>query len=147
MSDRVLRLAALGFAGATAYNSVVSIRENLPGEPLGIGVPLSVPRAILVGWGSAVAAPWSIPLVGLVAATRHPQDGRRNRAGLVCAVIGVACIGGILLEPNTYRPKTWARPTRRAVLLHAATCATLVGGGLWHARSVHIDTPPLLLSQ
>jgi hypothetical protein len=133
-STRALHCAAVAFACATVYNSCVAIRENLPGEPLGIGVPFSVPRAILVGWGSAVAAPWSMPLVGLLAATRQPENGGRKRSGLVCAGLGVAGIVGILLEPNTYRVKTWARSTRRAVLLHFGTCVSLAGAGLWHAR-------------
>jgi hypothetical protein len=128
-STYALQCAELGFACATVYNSAVAIRENLPGEPLGIGVPFSVPTAILVGWGSAVAAPWSMPLVGLLAATRHPQNGGA-KTGLICAELGVAGIVGVLLEPNTYRVKTWVRSTHRAVLLHVATCVALSGTGL-----------------
>ena len=83
--DRALLAAALGFAGATGYNSVVAIREQLPGEPLGIRIPLSVSTGILVGWGSAVAAPWPMPVVALLAAGR--RAGRHGGAGpaLVCA--------------------------------------------------------------
>ena len=141
-STRALQCAAIGFACATAYNSAVAIRENLPGEPLGIGVPLSVPSAILLGWGSAVAAPWSMPLLGLLAATRKPQNGAGNGSGMVCAGLGVAGIVGILLEPNTYRVRTWARSTRRAVVLHLGTCATLVGAGVWRAAAVHPGSAP-----
>ena len=82
--DRALLAAALGFAGATGYNSVVAIREQLPGEPLGIRIPLSVSTGILVGWGSAVAAPWPMPVVALLAAGR--RAGRHGAVGpaLVC---------------------------------------------------------------
>ena len=50
-ADRALRRAALGFAFATGFTTAVAIREDLPGEPLGLRVPLSVPTGILVGWG------------------------------------------------------------------------------------------------
>lgn len=133
-SDRALRAAALGFACATGYNSVVAIREKVPGEPLGIRIPLSVSTGILVGWGSAVAAPWPMPVVALLAAARRP--GRDGVAGpaLVCAALGVAGIVGILIEPNTYNPKSWTPATRRAVVAHVATSVTLAGAGIWHLR-------------
>lgn len=135
--SRVVQCAALGFACATVYNSAVAIRENLPGEPLGIGVPLSVPNTILVGRGPAVAAPWSMPLVGLLAASSQLQNRKGQWSGLVCVGLGVAGVVGILLEPNTYRATTWARSTRRAVLLHFGTCLTLAGAGLRHAVAGH----------
>ena len=132
--DRALRAAALGFACATGYNSVVAIRETLPGEPLGIRIPLSVSTGILVGWGSAVSAPWPMPAVALFAAAR--QAGRDGVPGpaLVCAGLGVAGIVGILIEPNTYNAKSWTPATRRAVVAHVVTSVTLVGAGIWHLR-------------
>jgi hypothetical protein len=132
--DRALRAAALGFAGATGYNSVVAIREKLPGEPLGIRIPLSVPTGVLMGWGSAVSAPWPMPVCALLAANR--QAGRDGVAGpaLVCAGIGAAGIVGILIEPNTYNAKSWTPATRRAVVAHVATCVTLAAAGIWHLR-------------
>ena len=132
--DRALRAAALGFACATGYNSVVAIREMLPGEPLGIRIPLSVSTGILVGWGSAVAAPWPMPVVALLAAAR--QAGRDGVPGpaLVCAGLGVAGIVGILIEPNTYNAKSWTPATRRAVVAHVVTSVTLAGAGIWHLR-------------
>jgi hypothetical protein len=133
-SDRVLRAAALGFAGATGYSSVVAIREGVPGEPLGIRIPLSVPAGILVGWGSALSAPWPMPVVALLVAARRP--GRDQTAGpaLVCAGLGVAGIVGILIEPNTYNAKSWSPATRRAVVAHVATSLTLAGAGIWHLK-------------
>ena len=129
-----LRWAAIGFALATGYNSGVAIREDLPGEPLGVRVPISVRTGILAGWGSCVAAPWPMPLVGLLAMRRLAQGKTGNKAGHVCAGLGAAGLIGILIEPNTYRAANWTRHTRRAVHLHVASCATLVGAGLWHAR-------------
>ena len=66
------------------------------------------------------------------ASARSGQDG--NKAGHVSAGLGAAGLIGILIEPNTYRAANWTRHTRRAVHLHVASCATLVGAGLWHAR-------------
>ena len=134
-SRLALRWSAFGFALATAYNSVVAIREDLPGEPLGIGVPLPVRTATLAGWGSAVAAPWPMPLAAVLAAARSgsPDGVGRSAAGpaMVCAGLGLAGVVGILIEPNTYRARCWTPATRRAALLHMATCAALAGSGIW----------------
>jgi hypothetical protein len=65
--------------------SVVAIRDQLPGEPLGVSIPLSAPAGLLAGWGAAVAAPWPMPVVAVTAAAaarrREPGPG----AGAVCA--------------------------------------------------------------
>jgi hypothetical protein len=84
MSERSLRWAATGFACATAYNSAVAIREDLPGEPFGARVPISVPTGILTGWGSCVAAPWPMPVLGLLAVRRPSSVALQGRgqAGL-----------------------------------------------------------------
>jgi hypothetical protein len=132
--DRALRAAAFGFACASGYNSVVAIRDNVPGEPLGIRIPLSVSTGILVGWGAAVAAPWPIPVAALFAAFRQAPGEGGSGAALVCAGLGVAGIVGILIEPNTYKAKSWTAATRRAVLLHVATSVSLAGTGVWHLR-------------
>jgi len=134
MSERSLRWAATGFAGATAYNSVVAIREGLPGEPFGVRVPISVATGILTGWGSSVAAPWPMPALGLWAVRRSSLDSGGDKPAYVCAALGAAGLIGILIEPNTYRRRTWTGRTRRAVALHVGTCAVLIGTGLWHGR-------------
>jgi hypothetical protein len=131
-TNGTLSWAALGFALATGYNSVVAIRENLPGEPLGIHLQISVPSGIAVGWGSAVSAPWPMPLAGLLATRRFAQTGGGPGPGLVGAGVGLGGIVGILLEPNTYRPKSWAPATCRAVLLHVGASAALAATGMWH---------------
>ena len=128
--DRMLLAAARGFACVTACNSVVAIRENLPGEPLHLRIPLSVSAGSLAGWGSAVAAPWPMPVVALVAARRAGRDGSR-RASLICAGVGIAGIVGILIEPNTYQARSWSRATRRAVVAHVAASVTLASAGIW----------------
>src|SRR5271165_2925453 len=104
---RALRAAAVGFACATAFNSAVAIRDELPGEPLGIRVPLTVPMALVVGWGAAVAAPWPMPVAALIAAIRARDPERQGRPALVCTGLGIAGIVGILIEPVTHNPKAW----------------------------------------
>ena len=64
--DRALLAAAIAFAGAAGLGSAVAIRDQLPGEPLGIGIPLSVPAGLLAGWGAGVAAPWPMPVAAVV---------------------------------------------------------------------------------
>ena len=137
--DRALRAAAMGFACVTGYNSVVAIREQVPGEPFGITVPLSVLSASFVGWGSAVAAPWPMPVTALVVAFRHATGDGVMRPALVCAGIGVLGIVGILTEPNTYKPQSWTAATRRAIGTHVVASATLAGVGIWHLRRSGTD--------
>jgi hypothetical protein len=73
MGDKSPRWAAIGFACTTGYASAVALRENLPGEPFGLRVPISVRAGILTGWGSSVAAPWPMPVVGLLAVRRSAR--------------------------------------------------------------------------
>ena len=47
----VLLGASLAFAGASVLGSVVAIRDQLPGEPLGVSIPLSVPAGPGPGCG------------------------------------------------------------------------------------------------
>ena len=70
----VLLGASLAFAGASVLGSVVAIRDQLPGEPLGVSIPLSVPAGLLAGWGAAVAAPWPMPAAAVTATCRSPSS-------------------------------------------------------------------------
>jgi hypothetical protein len=45
--DRALLAASLAFAAAAVAGSAVAIRDELPGQPCGISVPLSVPAGLL----------------------------------------------------------------------------------------------------
>jgi len=56
--DDALLGASLVFAGGAVWGSAVAIGDQLPGRPLGIAVPLSVPVGLVAGWGAGVAAPW-----------------------------------------------------------------------------------------
>jgi hypothetical protein len=43
---------ALFLSGAAVWSSAVAVRDQLPGRPLGITVPLSVPAGLVAGWGA-----------------------------------------------------------------------------------------------
>lgn len=131
-----LRVSAVAFAGTCAYTSLVAFRERLPGRPLRISVPLSVPVGLLVGWGAAVAAPWPMPTVALVAAVRAREGPRAARAALIAAGVGVAGVIGLLIEPNTYGLGAHSVANRRAILLGFATTVALAVTGLLRWRSV-----------
>ncbi len=139
--DSALSIAAAAFALATGFTSVVTVRDHLPGRPFGIGIPLSVPAAILVGWGGAVAAPWPLPVGGLVAATRAKDPDRGAAPALACAAIGTAAIVGLLIEPNSYHRTTWTRATRAAFVAHLAFSGLLATCGLRRARQIGRDRP------
>lgn len=132
-SGQQLQLAAWAFAGATLFGSAVSIRNNLPGEPLGIRLPLSTPTALLVGWGAGVAAPWPMPVAALVVATSTWETSPRTQA-LLCAGIGVACIAGTLAERVTRRPRAWTLGMRMAILANVSTSVAMIAIGLGSAR-------------
>ena len=133
--DRALLAAAAAFAAAAGLGSLVAIRDELPGEPLGITFPLSVPAGLAVGWGAAVAAPWPMPLAALIAAARAQRAGASAAAGLVCAGIGLGCVAGTLVEPVTRRPGTWSPGTRLAITANLASSAALVVAGWRHYRA------------
>jgi hypothetical protein len=60
-------------AGAAVMGSAVAIREDLPGQPCGISIPLSVPAGLLADWGAGVAAPWPMPAAAVIAAARSQR--------------------------------------------------------------------------
>jgi len=132
--DLALRAAAVGFACTTAFTTAVAIRDDLPGRPLGIGVPLSVRRGVLVGWGAAVAAPWPMPVAAVIAAARANGPEGGSGPALACAGLGVAGIVGLLIEPNTYNRQSWTPANRIAVSAGFVACTLLAAAGLRHWR-------------
>lgn len=140
MSDdtgRALRNAAIVFAGTVGFTTAVALRDDLPGRPLGIGVPLSVPAGILVGWGGAVAAPWPMPVAALIASRRANQGD--SVAAFVCAGLGIAGIVGFLIEPNTYQPAAWTPANRNAIAAGLVASAALATTGFRHWRRTRPD--------
>jgi hypothetical protein len=132
-ADRALLGASLAFAAAAGLGSVVAIRDRLPGEPLGVSIPLSVPAGLLAGWGAAVAAPWPMPVAAVTAAVMARLREPSTRPGLACAAIGLGCIAGTVIEPVTRRPRSWTPATRLAIGVNLAASAALIGAGAWHA--------------
>jgi hypothetical protein len=133
--DRALLGASLAFAGAAGLGSVVAIRDQLPGQPLGVSIPLSVPAGVLAGWGTAVAAPWPMPAAAVMTAATAQHRALGARPGVVCAAIGLGCIVGTLIEPVTHRPRSWSPATRLAVGVNLAASAALMGAGAWHSAT------------
>ncbi len=134
--DRALLGASLAFAGAAVLGSVVAIRDQLPGEPLGVSIPLSVPAGLLAGWGAAVAAPWPMPVAAVAAAATARHRELSVRPGAVCAAIGLGCIAGTLIEPVTRRPRSWSPAARLAIGVNLAASAAPIAAGAWHAAAV-----------
>jgi hypothetical protein len=130
--DRALLAASLAFAAAAGLGSAVAIRDELPGRPLGISVPLSVPAGLLAGWGAGVAAPWPMPVAAVIAAARAQGTGPRPLAGAVCAGIGLGCIVGTAVEPVTRAPRSWTPMTRLAIMSNLVTSTALTMAGWRH---------------
>ena len=130
--DRALLATSLAFAGAAVLGSAVAIREDLPGQPCGISVPLSVPAGLLAGWGAGVAAPWPMPAAAVIAAARSQRTQPHALTGAVCAGIGIGCVLGTAIEPVTRRPRSWSPATRLAIAVNIATSAALTVTGLRH---------------
>ena len=124
-SDRLLRAAAVGFAGAAVHGSVVSARYAVPGEPCGLRLPLSAPVGLLVGWGGGVAAPWPMPVAALWA-TRRSGPGGPSQAW-VCAALGLGCLAGTAIEPVTHDHGPGTPAIRRAIVCNVAASVTLAG--------------------
>jgi hypothetical protein len=127
VSDRLAVAAAGLFAVCSGLGAAVSLREDIPGEPLLIRVPGSVAVHLAIGWGSALSAPWPMPVAALGAAIwARPGLGWPARTLLG---IGVAGLAGILVEPAT-----WGRRSRRAAVaamvpLNLASVAALIWAG------------------
>jgi len=131
--DPVLLAASAAFAGACAFGSVVAVREDVPGEPFGIAIPLTVHSGIVVGWGAGVAAPWPMPVAALIAGTTAGRAERSAAPGYVSAGLGIACVAGTFIEPVTYRRRSWTPAIRAAIAVNLAASAALAAAGWRHA--------------
>ena len=138
--DEALRTAALAFAGAATYGSIVALRSNVAGEPLGLNIPMSVAAGLAVGWGAGVAAPWPMPVAALIAAARAGGQETRTGPGVVCAGLGVACIIGTLVEPVTHHRRISTPSIRTAILVNVVASILLTAAGLRYLASARRDT-------
>lgn len=133
--DLSLLAASVVFAGASALGSIVAARQDLPGKPFGVAIPLSVRSGLLIGWGAGVAAPWPMPVAALIAALAAGRAERSALPGAVCAGIGVGCLAGTLMEPVTYLPRSWTPAVRTAIAVNVAASAALAAAGLRRAAT------------
>ena len=133
--DGALLSASVAFAGATMLGSAVAIREQLPGQPFGVSVPLPVPAGLLAGWGAGVAAPWPMPVTAVMAAATARRQEPSALPGTVCTMIGLGCIFGTLIEPVTRRPRFWSPATGLAIGLTLVASAALLAAGLRHSAT------------
>lgn len=134
-ADGALLAASLAFAGAAGLGSAVAVRDQLPGQPFGISVPVSVPAGLLAGWGAGVAAPWPMPAAAVIVAARARRAAPSALAGAICAGIGVGCIVGTAIEPVSWQPRSWTPWTRVAILCNVAASAALAVAGWRHVRA------------
>jgi hypothetical protein len=134
-ADRALLAASLAFASAAGLGSAVAIRDQLPGRPCGVGVPLSVAAGLLAGWGAGVAAPWPMPVAAIVTAVKAQHADASPAAGAVCAGIGLGCILGTAVEPVTWQPRAWSPTGELAIIVNLATSAALTAAGLRHFKA------------
>jgi hypothetical protein len=135
--DRALLATSLAFAGAAVVGSAVAIREDLPGQPCGISVPLSVRAGLLAGWGAGVAVPWPMPAAAVIAAARSQRTQPHALTGAICAGIGIGCVLGTAIEPVTRRPCSWSPATRLAIAINIAASVALTVTGLRHRAAAN----------
>ena len=124
--DRPLLAAAAAFAAASAYGARVAVREDVPGEPLGVRLPGRVPTHLALGWGAGTSAPWPLPVAGLLLALR-PRRGASP--GAACTALGAAVLAGTVVEPVTWGRRPSPPAVTRSVALNLAAGAALVLAG------------------
>lgn len=139
--DRALLAASVAFAGAAVLGSAVAVREQLPGRPLRVSIPLPVGAGLLAGWGAGVAAPWPMPVAAVVAAVTAQRAGASARTGAVCTGIGLGCILGTAAEPVTWRPRSWSPMTRLAIVANLTASVALAAAGWRHFKAGQASRP------
>jgi hypothetical protein len=138
--DRTLRTAAVAFAGASAYGSLVALRNNVRGEPLGVTIPASVAAGLAIGWGAGVAAPWPMPVAALIAASKAGGRQPRVGPGIICAILGLACIAGTFVEPVTHNRRRVTPTIRAAILVNLGASIFLTTAGLRYITNTRHET-------
>lgn len=121
-------VAAAGlFVGCSALGAAIALRQDIPGEPLGVRVPGSVAVHLACGWGSALSAPAPMQAAALAAAF-FAKPGvlwpARTLTGL-----GVAALAGILAEPVTWGRRPRSRAVAAMLPLELACAVALIWAG------------------
>ena len=133
MPDPLLLGPAALFLATTAYGTAVAAtRPGLAGEVFGLQLPGRVRTHLALGLGSAVSAPWPMPVITLWAAVRGAPSSRWS--AVTVTVVGSGVLAGTLAEPLTWgrRPAPWS--ARISIPLHLAVGAALVGAGARRLR-------------
>ncbi len=121
-------VAAAGlFAGCSALGAAISLRQDIPGEPLGIRVPGTVATHLAIGWGSALSAPVPMQIAALAAAL-SARPGLTWPARTLTG-IGVAGLAGILAEPVTWGRRPRSGAVAALLPLELASAAALIWAG------------------
>lgn len=133
MADPLLLGPAAAFLAATAYaTAVAATRAGLAAETFGLPLPGRVRTHLVLGLGSAVSAPWPMPVVATWAAVRGVRGSRA--AALTVAVVGSGLLAGVLVEPVSWGRRPAPVSARVTVPLHLAVGAALVAAGVHRLR-------------
>jgi hypothetical protein len=76
-----------------------------------------------------------MPAAAVITAATARHRAPSARPGAACAVIGLGCIIGTLIEPVTRRPRSWTPATRLAIAANLAASAALIGTGAWQSAT------------
>ena len=114
------------FAATTTWGAVVSVREHVPGEPLLVRVPGSIPRQLAAGWGAGLSAPWPMVALAVGNTVRSRPDHAADR---VLTTLGVCVCLGTAIEPVTWGRRARSRGVASAVVLNLAAAAAMIRAG------------------
>jgi hypothetical protein len=132
--DRPLLVAALAYGAATVLGARVAVREDVPGEPLGVRVGGRVATQLAVGWGAGVSAPWPMAVAALGTALRAGRG-----PGTAAIALGAATVAGQLVEPVAWGRRPSSPAVTRSLALNLVTSAGLVLAG--RRRVLAADLP------
>jgi hypothetical protein len=140
MADALLVAPTVAFAAATAYATAVATTEpDLVGEPLGLRPPGRVWSHLLLGWGSAISAPWPMAVIATWAASRGTQGSAR--AASTVALVGAGILAGTLAEPVTWGRRPASSLARASIPVNLAIGAAMLLAGTHRLRQQATAVP------
>lgn len=133
MADPLLLGPTVAFAVATAYATAVATTEpDLVGEPFGLRAPGRVRSHLVLGWGSAISAPWPMAGIATWAAVRAAPGS--TPAARTVALVGAGILAGTLAEPVTWGRRPASSPARACIPVHLAIGAAMAAAGTHRLR-------------
>lgn len=128
MADPLLLGPTVAFAAATAYATAVATTEpDLVGEPFGLQPPGQVRAHLVLGWGSAISAPWPMAVIATWAASQGTQGS--TRAARTVALVGAGILAGTLAEPVTWGRRPASSLARASIPVHLGIGVAMVVAG------------------